>query len=266
MKTLSSKNKKIVIVSDSHQNIGGYAQLILDCESDADHFIFLGDYFDTFRTPDGAIIYGMEQTCCWLNETFEKLGDKAVWLAGNHDIAYLASYIPNSPRIDKNFWYNCSGWTASKASSFNKTINPNFVKNLELCCQVDDFMCVHAGFHYDQFKPFLSEQDNIEDMYDSWEKDKQAFKHKPFHWIWNVSGARMGPDDYSSPVWLDWNEFEPLDNIKQIVGHSALSRIKEKGGSLCIDTNQDSYLVIENGVVYYKRIQEIKPMADFSKI
>ena len=87
------KKGKVLIISDIHQAIGSYVNPILERETDWDYIILNGDYLDTFRTPDGAMIYGVGQTCEWINERFEEWGDKAIWHFGNHDGAYMASYV-----------------------------------------------------------------------------------------------------------------------------------------------------------------------------
>lgn len=252
MKKIEAKNKKITIIPDVHQ-MCGWVDLILEKEKDSNHFVFLGDWFDTFRQPDGGMCFGFSQTCIWLNERFEELGDKATWLLGNHDCAYMASYKPGSYKI-RNTKYFCSGWTKTKAQQFNKEIDQKWVSAQKLCCMVGDYVCVHAGFHKDQFKPFLSEEENINLMYDNWEKDKEKFMIIPDHWIWYVSSLRRGPDPYSSPIWLDWSEFEPMEDIIQIVGHSSRSNYEIKGHkprsfNFCIDCNQSIYMNLEDGVV-----------------
>jgi predicted phosphodiesterase len=52
------KKGKVLIISDIHQDIGGYVTPILDRETDWDYIIFNGDYFDTVRTPNGKIYDG----------------------------------------------------------------------------------------------------------------------------------------------------------------------------------------------------------------
>lgn len=265
MKKLSSINKKIVIAGDPHQNLGWF-NTIIEKEEPFDYFINLGDHFDTPKTPDGVIIYGISQTCVWINENLEN--EKFVWLAANHDVAYQASYIPNSYNIRKNTWYNCSGWTKSKASSINKSLNPDFFKKQELCCQVDDYVVSHAGFHSAHFKPYHSEQENIELLYNKWQQEKNSFYNSPFHWIWDVGVCRGGDSKVGSPIWLDWaEEFYPLDNTKQIVGHSTNNiGIREKNNNYCIDGMQNTYCVIKDRKLIFKNVRNQKEYADFSNI
>ena len=244
---------KILIIPDIHQCIG-FANKALELV-DFDHVVFLGDYFDCFEIPDNVWHYSMERTCEWLNKTKERLGDRAVWLLGNHDLAYMATY--RHKRIpDKNTFYSCSGYTRSKAKVINKRLEPNFFAGLELCCEANGWVCVHAGFHYDHFKPFMSERENILALYESWERDKMVFHQAPWHWIHFVGRCRGGINDIGSPIWLDWDaEFAPVENIKQIVGHTNywnndLANIKSRGENYCVDKHRSLCILLrENGEV-----------------
>jgi len=246
---------KTIIIPDIHQNLG-FADAILEKEKDFDNVVFLGDFFDTFDNINNATHFSIKNVCKWIND---KLDDERFnFLLGNHDLAYLASYTPKIIP-SKNTFYCCSGWTRSKATDFNKYIDPKFFKKLKLCCKVGEYYCVHAGFQYAQFKPYLSEEDNIQYLYDEWEKDKLSFHHKPFHWIWNVSSYRGGSDHYSSPIWVDWEEFVPVDNIRQIVGHTTkrTSELREKEKTnFCLDNLQKSYMVVKSKSLMFESLNE----------
>lgn len=259
---------KVLILTDPHQNIGGYVKHILDYETDWDYLILNGDYFDTFRTPDNTLIYGIGNTCLWINEMFEEYGDKIIWHVGNHDVAYLASYRKDYTKTKPSPYYNCSGWTKNKAKYFNKYINPKWFNSLSLCTLLGENTVVsHAGFHYLMFKPFMSELDNIREMSYKWEIERLSFQHEPWHWICDIGRSRGGMAIVGSPVWMDWGEFVPLDNIKQIVGHTTLNipkiRVKKNGNRLknyCIDCMQQMYAVWENGKL------EIKTLTDMENV
>lgn len=253
------KEGKVLIVADSHQRMS-YVDAVINKEGDFDHCVLLGDEFDNFYPPDGQLIYNMKETCNWINS---KLGDnRFIWLLANHTLAYLASYTPKLIPPKSSF-YSCSGWTRDKAKDFNRYINTEWFKKLELCCKVGDFYCVHGGFSYRQFKPFMSEAENIQNLYDEWEKDKLTFHHKPFHWINFVGPSRYGMDEYSSPIWLDfYDEFVPLDETQIICGHTNSRNnpyCKKNANGLenwCIDNEQSAYAVWQDGKLEIKRITE----------
>jgi hypothetical protein len=250
---------KVLILGDIHQNLA-YSNAILKKEDKFDHCVFLGDWFDTFRQIDNTIAYSMKETCKWINSKLDD--DRFTWLLGNHDLSYVSSYKQNDFQ-PRGTHYCCSGWTKSKAKDFNRTIEPEWIKKLELCCKVGDAYCVHGGFSYDQFKPFMSEEDNIINLYNDWEETKSTFMHDNRHWIGYVGPSRHGMDRYSSPVWLDFfDEFRPLDNVRIICGHTN-SRFnpycKENSAGMenwCIDNEQKMYIVYQDGKFEIKPITE----------
>lgn len=255
------KNKKVVVIPDIHQCIR-FVDEILKNENlyevdDSTHIVFLGDYFDCFEKPDGVNYLTMFQMCQWINDTYEKLGDKATWLFGNHDMAYFATY----PRARKDIFYSCSGYDIQKAYKFNEAISPEWVYSTQLCAQVGDYILSHAGFHIKQFKyTSLTEYENIVEMYNQWERDKKTFSNKAFHWIGHVGKCRGGMNTIGSPVWLDWDhEFEPIPGINQIVGHTnTFNEHRPKKGkkslNYCIDYYRTRYCILENGNITFKDI------------
>lgn len=252
---------KAIIVPDSHQNLG-FLNAILRKEDWFDYCVFLSDFFDTHRQIDNQLIFGVKETCKWINSKLDD--DRFIWLISNHDCAYIASYKKDYTKTKPNSYYSCSGWTRNKAKNFNKYIDPRYFKKVELCVQLgDSLIASHAGFHYRMFQPYKSELQNIEELYEKWEKEKFTFHLEPWHWIWDVGRCRGGIAMVGSPVWQDFfEEFIPLDNVQQIVGHSSSQfnpTCKKNGAKLenwCIDGNQTSYAVWQNGKLEIKRIEE----------
>jgi hypothetical protein len=250
---------KVVIAGDSHQGLS-WLNAIISKEEPFDKFIHLGDHLDTFNQIDAIRYFSVKAVCEWINE--KRKDDRFIWLLANHDLAYLASYTPRQVPPKASF-YSCSGWTRNKAKQFNKHIDPEWFKQVELCCKVGDFYCVHAGFSYQQFKPFMSESENIEKLYHEWEADKMIFHHKPWHWINYIGPARYGLEEYSSPIWLDFgSEFVPLDETQIICGHThdyGNPRCKKNSIGLenyCIDGGQTCYAVWEDGRLDIRFVQE----------
>ena len=248
---------KTLIIPDVHQNIG-FVNAILKKEDWFDHCVFLGDWFDTFRGIDNKVAYSMKETCKWINSKLDD--DRFTWLLGNHDLSYISSYRKDTFSIRGNY-FCCSGWTKNKAKRFNRTIDPEWLKKIELCCKVGDAYCVHAGFSREQFEPYTTEEQNINLMYADWEKSKSTFMFDADHWIGKVGPCRYGTDRYSSPVWLDFfGEFKPLDEVRIICGHTNSAhnpQCKTSSSGLdnwCIDNEQKMYMVYHNGKF------EIKPI------
>jgi hypothetical protein len=253
---------KTLFIPDIHQDLW-FANKCL--EYDFDHVISIGDLFHTRFDIDNKKIFGCAATCEWVNQKFYELGDRAIWLCGNHDIAQIASYNKNYKRTAPNPNYYCSGWTRNSAKTFNKLINPHWFESLELCCKVGDFIVSHAGFHPSFFSPYKNEIENIDNIYKIWEKDKFDFRFKGGHWIW-VSGKSRDEHsvyDAGSPIWCDFHEeFEPLDETQQIVGHTAspewlIQLIKSKNGLLNfnLDSSQEMCMIWDNGELIFINVK-----------
>lgn len=244
------KKQKVLVIPDIHQNLW-FADKCLEIgeKENVDKIIFLGDFFDCLEGIDNKKYFSVKNVCRWIDKIYKDLYSKAVFLVGNHDVSYISSYNPASFRIDKmSKFYVCSGWTKSKAITFNENIDPNFLNSLELCCYANGFLISHAGFHYNHFKPLISEEENIERYYNSWEKEKMSFKNDAYHWIGHVGHCRGGEYNVGSPVWLDFEkEFEGID-CPQIVGHTnnIFGTVKHNNG-LCIDVFRTLCVVIEEG-------------------
>jgi hypothetical protein len=248
----------VIVIPDIHQCLH-FAEKILQRHPHADRYIFLGDYFDCLEEIDNKNYFSMSNTCEWLNSQYRKLGPRATWLIGNHDLSYISTYIPLSARVDKRMaeFYACSGWTASKASVFNKYIDPEFVSSLQICAFSENFVCSHAGFHAYHFMPYLSEFENIKRIHEKWEQEKSFFSKEAYHWIGQVGKCRGGNYEIGSPVWLDWDhEFKPLHRVRQIVGHTDGNSVRSKIHQpeeldYCIDSHRSSYAVLFNGSVKF---------------
>jgi len=240
------KDKTVLIIPDIHQ-CTRFANHALE-NNEYDHVVFLGDYFDCFESPGINGRVSIEDMCEWLNDKYESLGDKATWLLGNHDVSYLSTFQPRSYKVLKHTEnYLCSGWSHSKASKINKRLNPNFLYNLELCVQIDDFICSHAGFHESHFFPMKSAIESIIELSNRWQNDRRTFMFSHNHWIGNVGVCRNGYSKVGSPIWLDWNyEFKPIPDILQIVGHTEDYRTRTQQGNICIDCGCSVYAIVKN--------------------
>lgn len=258
---------RVLIIPDVHQDID-FVRTAL--QETYDHVVFIGDWFDTFKTD----VFGFEETVNAVNSIFDMLGDKATWLVGNHDIAYIATYKKDftKARINENFY--CSGVTNSKARKFSKLINPKWFDAQELSIKVGDFVISHAGFNVYNFFPTEdglqdSELRIIENFTDAWAYSRREFMHG-LHWIWYVGSARGGYHRVGSPVWQDWaQEFVPLDDVGQIVGHTCQDgfhniRMKHSNEhkNYCIDTNQKAYAIWDDNKLTFRSMEDGKYYED----
>jgi hypothetical protein len=243
---------KTVLIGDIHgRNLW---KQITEQEQDADRFIFVGDYFDSFTIP------GVKQMDNFLDIIeFKKSTDKeAILLLGNHDYHYY-------PGVDET---STSGYQTTMAPTF-KIMFDSCKEHLQIAYQFDDFVCSHAGLSSVWLDDIIEDWD-VTNMVD---KVNELFQNQPgliayrsfkmineTEWI----GARgYGDESFQGPIWIRPKSLMAANydtlrkQIIQVVGHTPQKQIDIKGTSTggryyFIDTleyNQGEYLVVTDGVV-----------------
>ena len=77
------------------------------------------------------------------------------------------------------------------------------------------------------------------------------------HWIFR-GGSRRGGNDVGGPLWCDFSDFEPIQNLNQVFGHTPPSEnqplMRQKNipdsTNICIDTGGSrvaSVLLLDDG-------------------
>ena len=232
---------KILVIPDIHQKISK-ANLILQRES-FDKVVFLGDYFDGIGN-----INSIKETCDWLKETYYRLGDKAIWLIGNHDISYFEEVTKGRQFARRWFEkvYCCSGYSRNKAKIVVRVDMKDFFYNLKILHYEEGFLFSHAGIHPSKLKPFISLEDNFKTYKEEWEDVKPHLHFKKTR-LYDIGELRGGNKPYGDILWLDWSNFEHIDGLPQIVGHTGDSHVRKNGDSYCIDCHLDFYGMVDDG-------------------
>ncbi len=252
---------KTLIIPDVHQNWKFVKDIIDIHYSSGDKIVFLGDYFDSCDPENNSI----DETCILLRELYESKID-IDFLIGNHDISYYESIYNTRKNVGhiKPVKYYATGFSKKRATKISRYFskgNCPFFEKLKLFSIVDDFVLVHAGFHPSHFKPFTSIHDNLQ----SWNaimKELHETISTPFYSILgNVSEIRGGKYSLSSPIWLDFiHEFEPIDGMKQVVGHTGRHKTFSeciKGKNICLDNNQTTFAIIDDGkFLFYESLHK----------
>lgn len=230
---------RILVVPDIHDQVEKVERILSSFTYDK--VIFLGDYFDSWTgTPKDAA-----KTAQWLIANFSN--PNYTFLLGNHDLFYLYGEFP------------CSGNTFEKFRAIDNVIEDDRVKfnsYFKLCHWIGDWCLSHAGLHKTWFEHPISgiTQSNTEELC------KKALES-----IWSSSDpillagrSRGGPQRVGGIVWLDWSEFEPIENVNQIVGHTAGKEVRAKAGTaslnFCIDTHLNHVGVLEGGAFLIKDV------------
>lgn len=222
------------IISDIHENIWGLEK-ILKQAGNVDHYVFTGDWVDRHHNQLG----NLEATMQWLKD--HKDDEDKTFLLGNHDLNYLRIHKP---------WAKCSGYSWQKESQ----IDPLLFRNFKLTTEVEGWTLSHAGFYDAKFIDKRCEQ------------ALTALWRGEFHPLLGAGWARGGDQALGGCLWMDWNyEFQPVDGLKQIVGHTVGKEPRWKGDNLCLDTQLKHYAIIEDGAVKTYEVKKVFDITDLTK-
>lgn len=251
---LSSHKNKILVFSDSHQDINK-VQNILKRE-DYDTVVCLGDWFDshTYDTPTDAI-----KTCEFLKEYTFKTNFHTCF--GNHDMAYLF----NDVRLANG------GYTRAK-NNLVQDLFKNYLleirKRFKWYIWIDDYLCTHAGINPYYLPPRI--ELNKEEI-TNWLNREVKYAETIIttggaHWFYTAGKARCGRAKVGGLVWQDFDEeFEPISGLNQIVGHTTHQGVVSHGSNygltnlqnLDIDCHLNEYLIILNGQITVKKFLDL---------
>ena len=242
---------KLVAIGDIHgRNI--WKQIVAK-EQDADEFVFVGDYFDSFT------VKGPDQINNFLDIIEFKKQSKVpvTLLIGNHDHHYY-------PGVDDS---GTSGYQTLLAPSIKYVVNEN-KQYLQAAYQSGEFVFTHAGLSSEW----------LDDSIKGWNADNvvnkvnELFQYQPGKIAYRsykqvgdqVYGAQgYGNEAFQGPIWIrptalmNANKKTLRKKIIQVVGHTPQDNIDIEGKSTggryyFIDTleyNQGQYLIVKDGVV-----------------
>jgi hypothetical protein len=252
---------KLVAIGDIHGR--DIWKQIVAKEHDADEFVFVGDYFDSFT------VKGPEQINNFLDiiEFKNQSTAKVTLLIGNHDYHYY-------PGIEET---GTSGYQTLMAPSIKHVVGDN-KQYLQAAYQSGEFVFSHAGFSSVWLDDIVEGWD-VSNMVD---KVNELLQYQPglityrsfkmineTEWI----GARgYGDESFQGPMWIRPKSlmkanYDTLRNqVIQVVGHTPQDNIDIKGKSTggryyFIDTleyNQGQYLVVTDEVVSLGKLENEK--------
>lgn len=266
---------KTIIISDIH----GRVYWIEDALSSPllrpyDKVLFLGDYFDDYGdTSDDAL-----NSAIWLKQSLHI--SNRIHLYGTHDLWYRFPFNP---------YIKVSGNTEEKYKTIQRVLTIEDWDLLKLYHYEQDYLITHAGISSYIISDYVFKNRNIFGKYivnNNLQVDIQAIidrivgpateealdrVSKGFIDPWlNAGFTRGGLQRVGGIIWLDWNEeFEPIPNINQIVGHTdreingewreypgeKIAKDKINGKVLsknyCIDTRNSHIGILENGEFRY---------------
>ena len=242
---------KLVAIGDIHGR--DYWKQTIEQEQDADVFVFVGDYFDSFT------IKGPDQINNFLDIVEFKKQSKVpvILLIGNHDYHYY-------PGIEDS---GTSGYQTLMAPSIKHVVSDN-KQHLQVAYQVGEFVFTHAGLSSEWLDDIIPGWDvdsldaTINDLF-RFQPNKLAYRSykQVGSTVYGVGG--YGSETFQGPLWIRpkalmaANKKTLRKQIIQVVGHTPQETIDIKGKFTggryyFIDTleyGQNQYLVVKDGVV-----------------
>jgi len=253
---------KLVAIGDIHgRDI--WKQIIAKEHDDTDEFVFVGDYFDSFRIKGPDQINNFLDIIEFRNTS---IYHKVTLLIGNHDHHYY-------PGVDDS---GTSGYQTLLAPSIKHVVGEN-KQYLQAAYQSGEFVFTHAGLSSEWLDDSI-EGWNVENVVD---KVNELFYYQPGKIAYRsykqvgdqVYGAQgYGNESFQGPIWIrptalmNANKKTLRKKIIQVVGHTPQDNIdiegKATGGRYYfIDTleyNQGQYLIVKDGVVSLGKLDNEK--------
>ena len=219
---------KIVFIGDIHGHDSW--KPIVSKHKDADHFVFVGDYFDAWSITPAVQIQNFKE----IIEFKESNPEQVTLLIGNHDFHYM-------PWCGGQY----GGYSAWFAGEIWELLRTN-MHNLQAAWQYNNVLVTHAGVSSTWY------YENIEDMghlFQIADKVNYCWTERPD--LFNHSGLEMyGNSPHDGPFWIRPQALrgDPIDpEIVQVVGHTQREFVSVKDNVFVIDTLPRQYLILEDG-------------------
>jgi UDP-2,3-diacylglucosamine pyrophosphatase LpxH len=252
---------KTVIIGDIHGH-DLWKQVVAQ-EHDADRFIFVGDYFDSFTVSGVVQIHNFKEIVEFKTTS---LYHDVIMLIGNHDYHYF-------PEIGDS---NTSGYQSTLAPSIKQVIGEN-KQHLQMGYKFDDIVCTHAGLSSEWLDDTFVDW-NVDNMIDKLNElfqyqpkkvDYRSFKYYDYENNQAQLAGGFGAETFQGPIWirpdaLMKSNYDTLrTQIRQVVGHTTRKQIDIEGKSTggryyFIDTMPREYLIVNDGVVSLGKLENEK--------
>ena len=207
---------RTLFIGDLH---GKYEIVEAALASDYEKIVFMGDYVDSFsKTPQDQL-----KTLDLVLGAIKENPERVTGLLGNHELSYIFRAM------------QCSGWN----EDMQEEINKRDLRALKDYTWVGKYLASHAGVSNRLVKHMAKGLDEYLERED----------------FFQIGRARGGWSKVGGLFWNDWfQEFDPLEDTPQIVGHSGYriytknKGILEKDGSFNVDCldHVKEFLVIED--------------------
>lgn len=228
---------KTLILSDPHELVEQVDQLRKTVPHD--RCVCLGDWFDDWKSPAERLKRTLEYVQA--NPEIENL-------LGNHDVPY---FFNQEPLSYPDFY--CPGYTKDRGALALRLLRSWSRSNLRLHMWVDGWLLSHAGVHPYLLRAAPSEAEHREVIDYACAEALRALHRRKRHFMTGRGADRAGNEQQIGGInWLDWNSFQAIPGLNQIVGHTYGKEPRQKilpGRSVnfCIDTGFHHFAVITDG-------------------
>lgn len=231
---------KYLIVPDVHEKYGRAQRILDEYGPNVDKILFLGDYFDSFEYPRNGVVF--QEHLAWMKTLFDD--PKIIGLLGNHDTHYFATSMETANQ------YRCSEYNHGKHNQIQIDLGLDFWKKLEFLHFIESedksekILFTHGGLHQNFLTPsFKFDQKHFSKLNSN---IKEKFALGTVDNFLNAGRSRGGSQNFGGITWLDFNrEFAPIDELTQIVGHTADITIRKKGNNWCLDTHLEHVMILD---------------------
>ena len=251
---------KTVVIADVHGR-DMWKQIVAQ-ENDADRFVFLGDYFDSFDISGVEQMHNFKEIV-ELKETSNK---EVIMLIGNHDYHYF-------PEIGDS---STSGYQTRLAPSIKQLVDENR-QHLQVAYRMGQFVFSHAGISSEWLDDFIPSW-TLNTMVD---QINDTFKYTPTNLCYRsykitdidngivIGSGGFGNETYQGPMWIrpkalmDANKKTLRKKIIQVVGHTYQNEIDKEGKATggryyfvdVQETIQEYMIIIDNQISFNKTKQ-----------
>jgi hypothetical protein len=236
---------KTLIIADSHLKLDKLSAILGNV--DYDEAVFLGDWFDD---QDDNVKMNLD-AYSFLETLMKNDNHHFVW--GNHDLHY--AYYSNVTA--------CSGWKIEKWLALTDVMDMKLMESkFKFHHIVDNWLLTHAGLTNQIAQKKIKGNITLKKIDNLLKRETpiaiKALYNKHRHWFYDAGVARGGRSEFGGIVWCDVNrEFEPIEGIDQIFGHTPVSTTAPympSEGDICLDTHLNHYIIMEDGVAHINSV------------
>jgi UDP-2,3-diacylglucosamine pyrophosphatase LpxH len=249
---------KTVIIGDVHGR-DQWKQIVAQ-EKDADRFVFLGDYFDSFDISAVEQMHNFKE----IVEFKQTIGEEVIMLIGNHDYHYFPEMGDSST----------SGYQTRMAVVIKQLIGENR-EHLQVAHRIGKFVFSHAGISSEWLDDTIIDWTE-ENMVD---KINELFKYTPLSLDYRsfkmfsatewAGASGYGNETYQGPMWIrpkalmEANKKTLRNKIIQVVGHTYQNEIDKEGKATggryyFVDVQETSqeYMIITDGQISFNKTKK----------